>query len=94
VSSKQRYGPGADEDASLVKRACSSLMEHFDTVQIFCTRNQPDASDPNGGGTVNVQFGMGNWFARYGQVREFVIYEENCFNPGSPRYGSGEDDSQ
>lgn len=53
-------------DLALVKKATDSLMEHFDTVQIFCTRHESD-------GTCNVQYGLGNWFARSGQVSNWLV---------------------
>lgn len=49
----------------------NSLIEHFDSVQVFATRH-----DPEQGGTVQFQIGKGNWFARFGQVREWMVYEE------------------
>jgi len=52
-----------DKDLDLLERHTKQLMEHFDTVQIFCTKH-------NGGEdrTVTAHFGNGNWFARYGQI--------------------------
>jgi hypothetical protein len=44
------------------------LSEHFDSVQVFATRHEP-----TDGGTINVNFGAGNWFARKGQVGEWLI---------------------
>lgn len=57
------------EDLALVKRSVSQLAEHFDTVQIVCTRVVGD-------GTVQVNNGVGNWYARYGSLRDWVIREE------------------
>jgi len=58
-----------DADLDRVKMAAESLGEHFDSVQIFVTRHEPE----NEGGTVNVAWSVGNWFTRYGQVREWLI---------------------
>lgn len=58
-----------DDDIERVKRATKALGEHFDTVQIFVTRHEEGQE----GGTVNVAWSQGNWFARYGQVREWVV---------------------
>jgi hypothetical protein len=66
VSSNSR-----DEDLQRVQRHVDQLGEHFDTVQIFCTRHMPAELD----GTVCVNRGAGNWQARFGQVNEWVIYE-------------------
>lgn len=60
-----------DHEKKIVQEAASTLGEHFDSVQIFVTRHE--ASD---GGTIRAIEGRGNWFARYGQVREWVIREE------------------
>lgn len=59
-------------DFALVKKLASELGEHFDTVQVFCTRHEPGSDD----GTVTVAFGTGNWFGRYGQVREWVVKQD------------------
>lgn len=42
-----------------------------DVVQIFVCRQENSQ-----GGTVNVALGTGNWFARYGQVRHWLLKEE------------------
>lgn len=64
-----------EQDMDRVKKAAHELIEHFDTVQIFCTRHESGELD----GTVNVNFGKGNWFTRYGQVQSWFI-KENQFS--------------
>jgi hypothetical protein len=59
----------AEQDLEMVKKASEKLGEHFDTVLILTTRYDPATAD----GTVNINYGCGNWFARYGQVREYLI---------------------
>ncbi len=59
----------SDEDMELLKRAAESLGEHFDTVQIFATRHEPEVED----GTISASWGVGNWFTRYGQTQEWII---------------------
>lgn len=54
---------GEREDLTILKNHSAQLMEHFDTVQIFCTRNRGNEC-----GTVRAAYGAGNWFARYGQI--------------------------
>jgi hypothetical protein len=49
-------------DEQYVEGIVTELLKHFDTVQIFVTRQEPDAH------TVAVSIGRGNWYARYGQV--------------------------
>lgn len=58
-----------DEDLSLVKSVCEKLGEHFDTVQVFATRFDGEM------GTVNVNWGSGNWFARRGQISDWLLKE-------------------
>ena len=60
-----------DKDLAILKRHAEQIMEHFDNVTIFVTRKADD-----GEGTVNASWGRGNWYARYGQVREWVTKEE------------------
>ena len=48
-----------------VDRAVAILMEHFDSVQIFVTRN-------TGPSTRHISIGSGNWFSRYGQVVDWL----------------------
>ena len=59
-------------DTERVKNAVAALAEHFDTVQIFATRY--DGGEGNG--TRRWQHGRGNWFARYGQVHEWLEREK------------------
>lgn len=64
----------ADEtkDTELLKVAVQSLGEHFDSVQIFATRHESGERN----GTVCVNQGTGNWYARYGYVKEWITMEE------------------
>lgn len=64
--------PILDEDMKRIRDACEVLSEHYDTVQIFVTRH-----DAGGvGGTVSATWGSGNWFARHGQVREWLVKDD------------------
>jgi hypothetical protein len=60
------------ETESIIEKAVTQLGEHFDTVQIFVTRHESGEK----GGTLHNQSGVGNWYARYGQVREWVNQQE------------------
>lgn len=62
-----------DEELAMLKAAAAKLGEHFDTVHIFTTRY-----DGREVGTVFVNSGIGNWFARYGQVRDWLLREEEA----------------
>ena len=58
-----------DPDIKLVEQSMNVLREHFDTVQIFVSRKDED-------GTVNATQGVGNWFACYGQVKDWIHRSE------------------
>lgn len=74
MNQEDRNDPSSEyKDISLVKKALEQLGEHFDSVQIFCTRYEPEIED----GTIQVSKGIGNWFARYGSVKEWTIREES-----------------
>lgn len=62
----------SNEDMELVKKHVAQLGEFFDTVQIFTSRHMPG----DDAGTVTVNRGSGNWCARYGQITEWVKYED------------------
>lgn len=62
-----------DKKLELIKNQVAVLMGSFDSVQIFCTKFE------GGEDTSHYTFGNGNWFSRYGQVREWVLYEEGNF---------------
>ncbi len=62
----------SEEEMDLLKQHANQLAEHFDTVQIFVTRHAAGELD----GTVNANWGAGNWCARYGQIRNWMIKQD------------------
>ncbi len=56
-----------EQDLKLVNQALNTLGEHFDSVHIFVTRHLGQD------GTANINKGVGNWFARAGQIRDWCI---------------------
>lgn len=62
-----------DADLERIEKVAQVLGEHFDTVQIFATRHEPGAKDA---GTYRFSAGCGNWYARYGQVREWMLMQD------------------
>jgi hypothetical protein len=62
-------GIGQDEMERIVKRAVSQLGEHFDSVQIFVTSQE-------GRLTKAYWHGAGNWYARLGQVGEWLVMQD------------------
>ena len=61
-----------EQDIQRLVEHSDQLAEHFDTVQIFCTRHEAGKED----GTVAVNQGAGNWFARVGQVKEWIVKKD------------------
>lgn len=57
-----------DQELEVVKQHVAQLSEHFDSVQIFCTRHVN-----NDVGTVHIHYGAGNFFARYGQIKSWLL---------------------
>lgn len=61
-----------EQQIAILKKAVHDLGEHFDSVQIFVTIHQPAEV----GGTMHAAAGVGNWYARFGQIREWLIRTE------------------
>jgi hypothetical protein len=57
----------------LIKNQIKILMASFDTIQIFATKY-----DPTTGATSHFSSGDGNYFARYGQVCEWLVREDQA----------------
>lgn len=57
-------------DIELVENALNVLSEHFDSVSIFVNRHEGD-------GTEHLSAGRGNFYARIGQVKEWLLQEEH-----------------
>jgi hypothetical protein len=60
-----------DMDMKRVATHVEELGRLFDTVQVFVSRHDPTANH-----TVTVQLGEGNWCARRGQVREWMLEQD------------------
>lgn len=52
----------------LIQRHSAELMEHFDSVHIFVTIHRGESET-----TAAYDYGMGNWYARSGQIREWTL---------------------
>lgn len=63
----------SDADKRIVERAVEQLGEHFDSVQVFVTKYDPNSGDPI---TIELFNGSGNWLTRYGQVKDWVLRRE------------------
>ncbi len=71
-----------EQDAALIWKALHSLGEHFDSVHIFATRHEPAEAK----GTITFNDGVGNWYARYGQIREWLLQADESSRQGSPAH--------
>jgi hypothetical protein len=63
------YKDTEDEDMSRLKKATEALGEHFDCVHIFASRYLSDDE----GKTLTCSYGTGHWYARYGQIKEWIV---------------------
>lgn len=59
------------DDSERLQKAIDTLGEFYDAVQIFANRHEPEH-----GGTIFSSRGVGNWYSRYGQVKTWIISEE------------------
>lgn len=62
----------ADAQA-IVDRHVEQLAEHFESVHVFVNRH-----DGSRGETLCVNRHAGPWFSRYGQIREWILWEEEA----------------
>lgn len=62
----------SEQDMKRLDEALKVLDEHFDTVQIFVTRYDGGGDH----GTVHATRSHGNFYARYGQVKHWLMLEE------------------
>ena len=67
-----------------IRESSAFLRRHgWESVQIFCTRKHSSS-----GKWVNVNWGEGNWFTRYGHIRAWMNQEEA--RPSQLHDGDGE----
>ncbi len=69
MSAEIEYTADDDLDMKKVKRAAAQLAEHFDCVQIFVTSQKGEI-------TRQICRGEGNYSARYGMCREWILTQE------------------
>lgn len=65
----QKHGspPPPPDLEEMVRKHAAMLGEHFDAVQILCSRQLPGSE-----GTAMVALGSGNWYARQGMAQKFI----------------------
>ena len=76
-----------DHDESAINRCLLELRKHFDTVQIFVSRQ-------DGMSTVGGSYGYGNWFARVGQVQLWMDFPIGATEDGEDIEESDEDETE
>lgn len=76
-----------DRALEKMKDACAALGAHFDTVQILATKHSSQT------GTFRTAWGIGNSYARYGQVKDWLIREEAYAREEERLRAEGRDDA-
>lgn len=61
-----------EEIKALVQKAAADLGEHFESVRIFVSWPHEDKAHV----TKTYDDGTGNWYASYGQIRQWILMEE------------------
>lgn len=59
--------PQDEAAVKMVKNHLERLGEHWDSVHIFVTKYDPETKS-----TIDYNIGGGNWYARNGQIREYL----------------------
>lgn len=83
-SGDEEYAELAVRLETILKQHALQLVEHFDSVQIVCTKRHQS-------GTLIVPRGEGNWYARYGSVRDWVLRQEEDSKCSVRRDNEGEE---
>jgi hypothetical protein len=74
---------GDSKELEAIKKHASELGEYYDAVSIFVSQHEEGEER----GTVHLNSGCGNYFARVGHVRDWLIKEEEA-----TRIGQRDDD--
>lgn len=74
------------DPAEMLSKHSAMLAEHFDSVLLLTSRLNPDGTT-----TMHVD-GSGNWYARVGMAREFLIQDKNFTSQPDQLDDSTEDD--
>jgi hypothetical protein len=70
VTGFENTGGQDERDFQILENAAAALMEHYDTVHIFVSRQDGD-------GTFYVSHGRGNYCARFGQIDLWMERQRN-----------------
>ncbi len=74
-----------------IQEHIDALGEYWDTVQIFCTRVDRDSE---GEKTAHAVKGKGNWFAVRGQIKHWLIREDQKARLEMQRDFEADDDDE
>lgn len=61
-----------DEILERIKAICTELYPNLDSIQIFITKHES-----NEYGTTSLNWGLGNFYARYGQITQWLKTQDN-----------------
>jgi hypothetical protein len=74
-----------DEAVKFIDAHVSQLAEHFENVQIFCSRTVE-----GGEYTLGIHRGAGNVYAREGQAREWLVEQDETVRQEKGKLTRGE----
>ena len=69
-----KFDKFCEQHQQILRQAADGLMEHFDTVQLLVTKHVPEDKDLDG--TVSLHIGRGNYYARFGQVIDWLTKQD------------------
>lgn len=69
ATSDTEDGRHFERNGKLLDKAVADLYEHFDSVQIFATNHENET-------TYSQTRGRGNWFARIGNIKAWVVRQD------------------
>ena len=72
----------------LISQKVSELAEHFDSVRIFATRNSEDGKCK----TRAYDDGAGNFYAQFGQIKEWISIQDQFQRNWAMRRDNPEND--
>ncbi len=66
------------------RAACGDMITRYglDSIQIVATKSERMSEHKTDGGTRVIQMGAGNYYARFGSMKEWVIKEEAAQSKG------------
>lgn len=72
-----------DKKMALLENQVKILMGSFDSVQIFATKYESDDPEKQ---TSHYIVGDGNWYSRYGLVRDWVMVQDKITKDSTDKY--------